>query len=145
MRSSRPSPSSIRQLGRRVLTGEHLTRLPRASEDRGTPLRDDLKTCCSETSTDQYIIYNIKMGLFESVCRPAKTTPSNLPSPVYLSRHRSHGQAPIYKSSVSDYCKGSIPGPEPASDRSLTPSRTRLSSPLVTAREQQPWYAPTRM
>ena len=77
------------------------------------------------------------MGLFESVRRPAKTTqqylpwrlhfpshapprkkinnlpknasPSNLPSPVYLSRHRSHRQAPIHKSNVSDYCKGFIP------------------------------------
>jgi hypothetical protein len=29
----------------------HHTCLPRASEDRGTPFRDGLKTCCSETST----------------------------------------------------------------------------------------------
>ena len=35
--------------------------------------------------------------------------------------------------------------PKPVSDHALTPSRTRLSSPLVTAREQQPWCAPTRM
>ena len=28
------------------------------------PLRDDLKTCCSETSTAQHIIYNIHTGLF---------------------------------------------------------------------------------
>ena len=58
---------------------KHRTRLPRASEDRGTPFRDGLKTCCSETSTAQYIIYNIKMGLFESACRPAKTTQQYLP------------------------------------------------------------------
>ena len=40
---------------------------------------------------------------------PKNASPSNLPSPVYLSRHRSHRQTPIHKSSVSDYCKGSIP------------------------------------
>ena len=40
---------------------------------------------------------------------PKNASPSNLPSPVYLSRHRSHRQAPIHKSSASDYCKGSIP------------------------------------
>ena len=77
------------------------------------------------------------MGLFERARRPEKTTqqylpcrflfpspappkkkinnlpknasPSNLPSPVYLSRHRSHRQAPIHKSSASDYWKGFIP------------------------------------
>jgi hypothetical protein len=35
--------------------------------------------------------------------------------------------------------------PKPASDHALTPSRTRLSIPLVTVREQQPWCTPTRM
>jgi hypothetical protein len=34
--------------------------------------------------------------------------------------------------------------PKPASDRVLTPSRTRISSPLFTAREQRPYRAPNR-
>ena len=34
--------------------------------------------------------------------------------------------------------------PEPASDRALTPSRTRISRPLATAREQRPYRAPSR-
>ena len=37
------------------------------------------------------------------------------------------------------------PHPEPANDHALTSSRTHISSPLVTAREQQPWCTPTRM
>jgi hypothetical protein len=47
-----------RSTGCRIL--KHRTCLTRVSEDRGTPFRDDLKTCCSETSTDQHIIYNTK-------------------------------------------------------------------------------------
>ena len=39
---------------------KHRTRLSRVSEDRGTPFNDGLKTCCSETSTVQHIIYNTK-------------------------------------------------------------------------------------
>jgi hypothetical protein len=37
---------------------KHLTCLTRESEDRGTPFRDDLKTCYRETSIVQHIIYN---------------------------------------------------------------------------------------
>jgi hypothetical protein len=44
-----------RSTGCRIL--KHRTRLSRASEDRGTPFRDGLKTCYSETSTVQHIIY----------------------------------------------------------------------------------------
>ncbi len=43
--------------------------LPRASRIED-PLRDGLKSCCSETPTAQHIIYN-KMGMFESARRPA--------------------------------------------------------------------------
>jgi hypothetical protein len=46
---------------------------------------------------------------------------------------------PVYRTHAKDS------HPKPASDHELTSSRTRLSSPLVTAREQQPWCAPTRM
>ena len=92
-------------------------------------------TCCSETSTAQYIIYNINRAVWNSRC-PAKTprqscpgvplplprppkkkinnppknvSPSNLPSPVRCPRDRSHRQAPIRESSASDPCKGFPP------------------------------------
>jgi hypothetical protein len=39
-------------------------RLPMASEDGGTPFRDGLKTCCSETSTVQHIIYNTNRAVW---------------------------------------------------------------------------------
>jgi hypothetical protein len=91
--------------------------------------------CCSETSTAQYIIYNINRAAWNSRC-PAKTprqscpgvplplprptkkkinnppknvSPSNLPSPVHCPRDRSHRQAPIRESSASDPCKGFPP------------------------------------
>jgi hypothetical protein len=82
-----------------------LTRVSRIEDT----LRDGLKTCCSETSTAQNIIYNINRSVWNS-CRPVKTprqscpgvplpvprsqrknihnppknvSPSNFPSPVY--------------------------------------------------------------
>jgi hypothetical protein len=63
---------------------------------------------------------------------PKNVSPWDLPSPVYLSRHRSHSQTPIHKSSELDYCKWFI-----ASDRVMTSSRTCISSPLVIVREQR--------
>jgi hypothetical protein len=50
----RTSPFHCRQSVNRsegCRSPRHRTRLPRASEDRGTPIRDGLKTFCSETST----------------------------------------------------------------------------------------------
>jgi hypothetical protein len=92
--------------GCRVL--KHRTRLSRVSEDRGTPFRDGLKTCCSEISSAQHIIYNTNRAVWRPVScekplskthpgaplplpRPPKkkinnppknVSPSNLPSPV---------------------------------------------------------------
>ena len=163
-----PLSSECEQVdGCRVL--KHLTRLPRTSEDRGTPFRDGLKTCCSETSTAQHIIYNINRVVWsppvlrqplikthpgaplplprppkKNINNPPKNvSPSNLPSPV-----RAPGIDPIDKlPSVNPVHRthATDSHPKPASDRALTSSRTRLSSPFVTAREQQPWCAPPRM
>jgi hypothetical protein len=49
------------------------------------PFRDDLKTCCSETSTVQHIIYNTQTGLFgaRSSCeKPLSKTHSGAPLPL---------------------------------------------------------------
>jgi hypothetical protein len=51
------------------------------------PLRDVLKTCCSETPTDQHIIYNIHPGLSAPPKKnihvlPKNVSPSSFPSPV---------------------------------------------------------------
>ena len=53
-----PSLFSMRGLGRRAVEVEQQPCLPRAIEDRGPPSRCPF-ACCSETSTAQYIIYNI--------------------------------------------------------------------------------------
>jgi hypothetical protein len=114
---------------------KHRTRLPRASEDRGTPFRDGLKTCCSETSTVQRIIYNTNRAVWSSLvlrktsqqdtlwsssspppppqeknqqptqrCLPIKSSITSV-----CSRDRSHREAPIRESSISDPCKGIPP------------------------------------
>jgi hypothetical protein len=114
---------------------KHHTRLPRTSEDRGTPFHDGLKTCCSETSTVQHIRYNANRAVWNPLIlrkllsntypgaplplpRPPKkksnnppknVSPSNLPSPVNCPRDRSHRLAPIRDSSASDPCKGFPP------------------------------------
>ncbi len=51
-----------RSTGCRIL--KHHTRLTRVSEDRGIPFRDGLKTCYSETSTAQHIIYNTNRAVW---------------------------------------------------------------------------------
>jgi hypothetical protein len=134
-----------------------------------TPFRDGLKTCCSETSTVQHIIYNINRAVWTPpvlrqplskthpgaplpLSRPPKkninnppknVSPSNLPSPVRAPGIDPIGKLPSVNPVHRTHAKDSHP--KPASDRALTPSRTRLSIPFVTAREQQPWYAPPRM
>jgi hypothetical protein len=67
---------------------KHRTRLPRASEDRGTPFRDGLKTCSRESSTTQSIIYNTNRTIWSPlVLRKTSqqdaswSSSSNLPSP----------------------------------------------------------------
>ncbi len=148
---------------------KHRTSLPRASEDRGAPFRDGPKTCCSETSTAQHIIYNTNRAFWSPLVlrkllsnthpgaplplpRPPKKKinnppknvyPWNLPSPVRAPGIDPIGKLPSVNPVHRTHAKDSHP--KPASDRALTPSRTCLSIPLVTVREQQPWCAPTRM
>ena len=131
-----PSPSLMREQVDGLSKPEQRTCAAQGIEDRGHFSRGP-EAGSSETSTAQYIIQNIeKLGLFESACRPAKTTqqhlpwrflfpsptpprkknqqptrkcfPINLASPV-SPRDRSHRQAPIRKSSASDPCTGPPP------------------------------------
>ena len=66
-----PSPSSMCGLGRRVVESGTAHVSVQVIEDRGHRSRLSV-TCCSETSTEQYIIYNINRTVWNS-CRPAKT------------------------------------------------------------------------
>ena len=129
------------------------------------PLRDGLKTCCSETSTAQHIIYTYTQGCSElaSSCetsshrlcitrpgvplplpRPPKEENQQPPQkrlPINLAHHQcaAAGIDPIGSPHPRIQCSGPLqkdPHPEPASGRALTPSRTRFSSPLAIAREQ---------
>jgi hypothetical protein len=120
-----------------------------------------LKTCCSEKNTAQYIIYNINRAVWNSR-RPAKTSRQSCPGvPLPLPRPPKkktstfypktsplnfHHQCPdpridpivkppfanpVYRTHSKDS------HPKLTNDRALTPSRTRISSPLVIAREQR--------
>jgi hypothetical protein len=109
------------------------------------------------------------MGLFESARRPTTDpadrdlalslpppAPQEKPSTSYLktSPHQfSHHQCadPRRYSLGSPHLESKCSGPlhkdshpKPASDRVLTPSRARISSPLATAREQRPYHVPKR-
>jgi hypothetical protein len=63
---------------------KHRTRLTRASEDRGTPFRDGLKTYCSETSTAQHIIYNTNRVVWRPFVlrKPLSNTRPGAPLPL---------------------------------------------------------------
>jgi hypothetical protein len=126
---------------------KHRKRLPRVSEDRRTPFRDGLKTCCSETSTGQHILYN-KQGLFG--VRPScdnlsarRTLELLFPSPAPPRKTSTAYPKTPPNPRAADPCHKDS-HPKPASDCVLTPSRARISSPLVTAREQRPHRAPNR-
>jgi hypothetical protein len=165
-----PSPSSMRGLGRRTIEVEQETCLPRAIEDRG-PLHDGLKTCYSETSTTQHIIYKYTQGCSElasscetsshrlCITRPGVPLPLPHPPkeenqqppqkrlPINPDHHQcaAAGIDPIGSPHPRIQCSGPLekdPHPEPASGRALTPSRTRFSSPLAIAREQD-GFVPT--
>ena len=116
-----PSPSSMSEQVDGLSKLEQRTCAAQGIEDRGHFSRRP-EACSSETSSAQYIVYN-KMGLFESTCRPAKNDSTvlalTLPLPL-----------PLHKD----------PHPKPArrGERVMTPSRARISSPLVTTREQRP-------
>ncbi len=146
----------------------HHTRLPRVSEDRGTPFRDGLKTCCSEISTDQHIKCNTNRTVWSPLVlrkllsnthpgspltlpRPPQkktstTYPKTSPHPISITSALTQVQipwtVPIRKSSTLDPCKRSTP--ETTSELVLTPSRGRISNPLVTTREERPHHSPHR-
>ncbi len=112
-------------------------------------------TCCNETPTTQYIIYNIKRTVWNS-CHPAQTSQQHVtwsssshpPTPPRKkpSDHNLPETSPYQISGIDPmdrpFKKDSHP--EPASDRGLTQSRTRISIPLVITREQRPWRVPPR-
>ena len=75
--------------------------------------------------------------------RPFCTCPHQIsPLPVSCPRDRPHGQSPstnpVHRTPVKDS------HPEPPIDHTLTPTRTRISSPLTIARAQRPWCTPQR-
>jgi hypothetical protein len=120
---------------------------------------------CSETSTVQHIIYNIKTGLFgtrvvlrkrldsraleflfpspapprKNIHNPPKNvSPSNFPSPVRPgidSMGSPHPRTQVHRTHAKDS------HPKPASERAPDPSGTRISSPRTIARAEQPWCA----
>jgi len=125
------------------------------------PLRGVLKTWRgSETPTAKYIIYNINRAVWNSR-RPAKTSRQSCPG-VPLTRPPQKKTSTFYpKTSPLNFhhqcddpridpigkppfanpvprTHGKDSHPRLASDRVLTPSRTRISSPLAIAREQRP-------
>ncbi len=110
------------------------------------------------------------MGLFEIACRPvtdpaertlalslppptpqekkSTTHPKMSPHQIFHHQYVTPGIDPIVKlPSVNPVYRthGKDSHPKPANYHVLTSSRTRLSRPLVTTREQQPWCTPTRM
>jgi hypothetical protein len=95
------------------------------------PLHNDLKTCCIETSTVRHIIYKHTDRTVRNSHRPAKHR--LIVSAVRALEFLFPSPEPPKK------CSGPLqkdPHPELGSGRALTPSRTRFSSPLATAREQ---------
>ena len=160
-----PSPSSMRGLGRRAVEVEQQTCLPRAIEDRGPPSRwpedmlqrnfhcptyniyihiggcSELASSC-ETSSHRLCI--TRPGVPLPLPRPPKEENQQPPQkrlPINLAHHQcaAAGIDPIGSPHPRIQCSGPLqkdPHPEPASGRALTPSRTRFSSPLAIAREQ---------
>jgi hypothetical protein len=143
---------------------EQRTCLPRASRIGGT-VRSGWSHDCSDTSTARYIIYNIEeMGPLKSAHHPAKTDPAeralalSLPPPapprkkhpqptqnafpLRLPHHQCAApgadslSSPHLRMNCADLAEDSCPGR--ISDHVLTPSRTRISSPLPITREQRP-------
>jgi len=126
--------------------------------------RDGLKHTAVKTPTAQYIIYNIKKWVclktrvvlrkrLISTCPDSSSSPPPSPQekksttyPKTSSHEISHHQCadpgidPIGSPHPRIQCSGPLqkdPHPEPASDRVLTSSRTRIPSPLAIAREHR--------
>ena len=138
---------------------EQRTCLPQGNEERGHLSRRP-EAWNSETSTAQHIIYNKYWAVWNSrrlrnapqqscpgaplpLPRPPKKKTNNPPenaSPSTSHHQCAPGIDPIGKPPSANpvhrtHAKDSHP--KPASDRALTSSRTRLSSPLAIAREQR--------
>ena len=138
---------------------EQRTCLPQGNEERGHLSRRS-EAWNSETSTAQYIIYNKywsvwnsrrlrkRLGsralefLFPSPAPPRKkstTHPKCLPIKSPITRAlpgidpigKPPSANPVHRTHAKDS------HPKPANDNALTPSRTRMSSPLAIAREQR--------
>ena len=160
-----PSPSWLRGLGRRAVEVEQQTFLPRAIEDQG-PLSQWTEDMLQRNFHCPTYNINIHTGLFgtrivlrnivSSSLHYAPWSSSSPPPPPpeknihvlpkNVSHQVSHHQCadpridpigkppsanPVHRTHAQDS------HPKPASDRALTPSRTRISSPLAIAREQR--------
>jgi hypothetical protein len=131
-----PSLSSVCGRGRQGVKLEQRTCLSRTSRIGGT-VRDGLKTWNSETPTPQYIIYNIKMGLFKSARHPEKTDPAervltlSLPPPVPTRKNHPHPtqkRLPIKTSSSPMRCpRGRFPKQTQSTNELCGPRRGFVS------------------
>ena len=93
---------------------------------------------CSETSTDQHIIYNIKQGCLElasSWMSPHQISHHQCADPGIDSMGSPHPRTQVHRTHAKDS------HPKPASERTPDPSGTRISSPRTIARVEQPWCA----
>jgi hypothetical protein len=99
-------------------------------------------------TSQQYVALEFR---FPSPSPPGKTTstsyPKKSPHPWQVSHHQCAD--PRIDSLDSPHLESKYNGPlhknshpKAASDRVLTPSRARISSPLATAREQRPYHTP---
>ncbi len=117
-----PSPSSIRGLGRRVVEAWTAHVLPRTIEDRGPP------SWWSEDMLQRnphYSTYNIHPGLFGTrvvLRKRLNSTRPGVPHPLPRPPHRTHAKDSH---------------PKPANDRTLTPSRPRIWSPLAIEQQRR--------
>ena len=138
---------------------EQRTCLPQGNEERGHRSRRP-EAWNSETSTAQHIIYNKYWAVWNSrrlrkapqqscpgaplpLPRSPKKKTNNPPenaSPSTSHHQCAPGIDPIGKPPSANSVHrthAQNPHPKPANDRALTSSRTRISSPLVIAREQR--------
>ncbi len=84
------------------------------------------ETWSSETPTAQYIIYNIKKGLFGDSRRPKNASPSRPSHHQCLTKDQTPWAAPIYESTARTSQR--IRARERISDHVLAPSRPRSQS-----------------
>jgi hypothetical protein len=98
------------------------TRLLRVSEDRGTPFRDGLKTCCSEVSTAQHIICNTNRAVWSPLVLRKLLSNTHPGAPLPLTRPS--------KKNIHNLPKNASPS-RPPHHRCTDPGTDSLSSPHV--------------